>query len=300
MKERAEKIIFHNLSLLKDERLKQSERVLYQISELSHLLSEEIKKGRLSVKSPYDFADGVRSYMQELPFVTDAPSAYLPFLKKECERESAAFAAAFATFLAEDLEGDFSLTFLAKTPRKTRAAYVRSPMAEIAFEKLSKTSCNPSVFYVNSVEEACAAILASEADCALLPLSMANGERLLAMEKLTERFSLRLCALLSVGQNETDETTYGAFFSESVTLVNEPCLYTEVKLTCESYETAMQILSCLSLFEFELIRLHVTSEEYGRVKARIVLYGEGNLTALWFFFALLTGDFEIIGRYARL
>ncbi len=300
MKDKAEAIVLNNLALLKGERRRQSEQMLYELSELSRLIAQDIKKGKISLKTPYDFVDGVRHLSEESPISEDALADYVPFLEQENTREHLASVAALSVFLAERKPSRFVPFSLCEIPQQVRVAYIPSPMAENAFERLSQARSDLSVLYVSGAEEACAAVSASNAEYALLPLATPEGMRLSAIEKLTERYKLYLCAVLPIGNDGMDETLYGAFASTPAPLNNTPISHTELRLTCESHQYITELLSCLSVFHFELVQVNIAPVGYGRVSARTVLRGNGDLGALWFFFALTAGDFEILGRYAYL
>ncbi len=300
MKDKAEQLVLSNLVSLKRDQTRQSERILYELSELSYLIAEEIKQGRISLKTSYDFVDGVRHLARNVSLPTDVLSDYIPFLQQENEYGEVVSAAAFSAFLSEKATVDFDPFPLKTASERLRLAYVRSPIAENAYERLSSESKDLSVLYVAGAEEACSAVSASHADYALLPLASANGERLTAIEKLTERHELYLSAAIPLGKDADDETLYGAFSSKLVPLGNLPLSYVEMRLTCESYSHICRVLSCFSVFGFTLVHLNIAPAEYGRVNARTILYGEGDLKALWFFLAFAARDFKMLGRYAYL
>ncbi len=300
MRDRAESAVSKNILALVRERMRNSEKMLYELSERSALVASDVRKGKISLKTPYAFADGARRFFSEEPLPPeDALGEYLPFLRAELDCGRVASIAAFSLFLAEALEG-FSFTPFPqiKAPSRMRVAYVPSPMAQIAFERLSEVVSETAVLYVSGAQEACSAVTASHAHLALLPLSGENGERIGAMERLTERCRMSLVCAIRIYPDGENETLYGVFAPTPLSLTPSPCSHTEIRFTADSFARISHVLSCLPLFGFEVLRHADTPAEYGGVSARTVLGGDGDIKALWFFLSLAAGGLEILGRYS--
>ncbi len=300
MKDRAESVVSQNLLALVRERMRNGEKMLYELSERSYLVASDVRKGKISLKTPYAFADGVRRFFsEELLPPEDVLGEYLPFLRAELDFGRVASIAAFSLFLSEALNGTSFTPFpQAKAPSRLRVAYVPSPMAQTAFERLSEIVSETAVLYVGGAEEACSAVTASHAHLALLPLSGENGERLGAMERLTERYRMSLVCAVRIYPDGENETLYGVFAPSPLSLTPPPWSHTEIRFTADSFARLSHLLCCLPLFGFDILRHADAPAEYGGVSARTVLWGDGDIKALWFFLSLAAGGLEILGRYS--
>lgn len=297
-----EQIVSQNLRELTGLWSKNRERMLYALSELSHLVAADIRKGKIALHTPYDFADGVRHLFSEEPsFPEDTYAEYLPFLSAELDHTRFTSIAAFARFLEQETEDvSFEPLTLAQAPAPIRAAYVPSPMAQTVFEHLSNLLTDPAVLYVGGADEACSAVLASHADIALLPLTGENGERVAAMERLTEKYRMALVLSVRIYPEGENETAYGVFAPTPLALTATDPTETEIRFIAESFPQAACIASALSLLGFSVVRQIFSSAEYGGISVRVTLRGKGGLKALWFFLSLAAAGFEILGRYSSI
>lgn len=297
-----EQIVFKNLRELTDLWAKNRERMLFALSELSHLVAADIRRGKISLHAPYDFADGVRHlFSEELSFPEDTYAEYLPFLKAELDHTHFTAIAAFARFLAQMTEDvSFEPITFAKVPVPIRAAYVPSPMAQIAFDRLSQHLTDTAVLYVGGADEACSAVLASHADIALLPLTGENGERVAAMERLTEKYHMALVLSVRIYPDGENETAYGVFAPIPLALNVTELTETEIRFTAESFSRVADIISALSPLGFSIVRQTFAPAEYGGIAVRVTMSGEGGIKALWFFLSLATAGFEILGSYSSI
>ena len=296
------KAVFENLRALSCERNMLNEKRLYELSELAHLASRDIRAGKISLESPYAFADALSTLKRQEEENTAAPSAYGALLKKTNALSHRWDAAAFSLFLSGETEEIPEAIFSpfskkAEKRRSARIAYVRSPFAEEAYGKVAELLKDTSVLYVGSAEEACAAVSASEADFALLPVSYGSDARLSAIDKLVLRYRMYIAATVSSSQGEGKEALLALF-----ALRSSPAIVTEKRclslaIVANSYNDASELLSVLSLFGFALTECNFTQLEYGRVSVRVTLGGDGDDKALWFFLALSACDFTLLGSY---
>ena len=297
-REKAQSIIGNNIAMLLRERSDNAEKIYYELSELAYSMAEEIRAGRLSTETPYAFSDGVfhllKPRTEEESSVLDE---YRQWIFAEKERDFHMHTAVFSLCLAHSIARSRSLFPVCEKIKNHRIAYVRSPMAERAYAKVATAHPDTCVFYVSGAEEACAAVAASEADFALLPLAYRTGERLSAMEKLTERYKMHLNAGFRIFSETEGEILFGLFSLSDIPFFAEGDVHVELLMTAENYLHAAQTVSFLPLFGYEITGFTCTSAEYDRAEARVVLRGDGEENALWFFLALTVNGFERIGKY---
>ena len=298
MRDDAVSIISQNLSSLATDAALIDQKMLYELSELSEIAAAHIGKGSISLRSPYALADDMRRVLfcgeeREKSSIKE----YLPFLSAHDAYLRVTMTAVFSAFLAErERRGEELLLKTVSAPQRPCIAYVPSPMAEIALEKISALSPGPSVLYVQNTEEACRAVTASAANYAIVPLSMADGERIAAMEKLTEQHHLRLLLTVRLYPDGENETLFGVFASDFYALAEQRPLL-DIRFTADSYFDLAHVYSAFSLLGFSLYHHRDALDDYGRVGTRVTV-GGGDVSALGFFLSLITGDFELLGSYA--
>ncbi len=295
-------VILKNLQALMDERAALDGKRLYELSELSYLVAGEIKEGKVSLKTPYAFADAVRHLLSDKDAPSKVPKMYRALMQRAWDRAHIADLAAFSLFLSERVNSTAFAPFSArKENRKTaKIAYVPSLLAEQAYSRLCECVKDVSVLYAGSAEEACAAVAANEADLALLPILNASGERLSSMEKLTLRYKTYISAAVRASHGEGGEALFGLFSLSPLPLfeTEKRCLALDVATS--SHGAACDVLSCLSVFGFNLSAASHTPTESGSVSSRILLRGAGDQKALWFFLSLSARDFTLLGSYFEL
>ena len=257
--------------------------------------------GDISLSSPYAFADAIRSYRAERQ-EAEKSSVYHGVLEKADAFAQLTDIASFSLFLSEVLSEEVFSPFPLEGKKRatSRIAYVRSLASDAAYEKLSQRSKEISLLYVGSAEEACAAVSASDAEFALLPLSYGDGERFSSMEKMTERYKMRINATVKVELSGGKEALLGLFsLSEepfSVSSKRELAL----RLTADTFDFLCRLAGCFSAFGYTVKDLALTPSEYERASARVVLCNKGDDRALWFFLSLTSCEFALLGSYYQL
>ncbi len=298
MRSGLERVSLTNLKELNVLSSRVTEKRLFELSELSRLAAEQILEGKISLETPYAFLDAVR-FRIERERDARTPKDYAPILEKSADLDLLLDMVAFSAFLSKELGGAV-LPF----PRERRAedmriAYIPSPISEQAYKAVSTCVKKSTVLYVGGAEEACASVLASDADGLLLPIAR-GGERIAAIEHLTERYKLYISAIIPVYGTDGQEMHY-AFFTAQPTFFESTggeCL--ELLIQAESYGAAMETASLLSVFGYDVSYTTFSPLDYGRVRARIALVGDGDESALWFFLSLCAGEFLVLGRYRYL
>lgn len=294
--------VLKNLEALSDARTHLDGKRLYELSELSYLVAEKIKEGRVSLKTPYAFADAVRYLLSDDRKQPLAPQAYQAVMQRSKGAAYTLDLSAFSLFLSERISKiAFSPFALQGVERKTaKIAYVPSLLAEEAYLRICEHVKDASVLYAKGAEEACAALAAGESDFALLPILNTNGERLSTIEKLTLRYKTYIAAAVRASHGEGGEALFGLFSlsPEAVLKTGERCLSLDVATS--SYSEACDVLSCLSVFGFLLSGVSHAPTRSGGVSSRILLRGCGDERALWFFLSLCTRDFTLLGSYFEL
>ena len=298
MRHGLESIPFANLKELNVLSSRIEEKRLFELSELSHIAAEQILEGKISLETPYAFSDAVR-FRMERERDAHTPKDYASVLEKSADLALLLDTVAFSAFLSKALGGALSPFPKGRKAQDVRIAYIPSPISEQAYKAVSAYLRKSTVLYVGGAEEACASVLASDADGLLLPIAR-GGERIAAIERLTERYKLYMSAIIPVYGTDGQEMLY-AFFTAQPTFFESAggeCL--ELLIQAESYEAAMETASLLSAFGYDVSYIAFSPLDYGRVRARIALVGDGDESALWFFLSLCTGEFFVLGRYRYL
>ena len=291
--------IFENLTHLDGEGCVLSEKRLYELSELSELLWRKIREGKISLKTPYSFADGVSLILEREEKTPRCLDSYRPYLFAARKYQRLLDIAALSRFLSERVEDGFFAPVPACDGKASgRVAYVRSALSEAAYTRIAKEK-DISVLYVSGAAEAFASLSASEADYALLPLSYQDGERISSIEKLAERYGAYITAILSAGDGER-EALFALYSLSPASFAVGEKRYIEWQTISNTYEDVSVLMSLTSLFGHTLVQYKCTPSEYGRIKCRAVLCGNGDDTALWFFLSLAAGGFSLLGVYPLL
>ena len=296
--EREKKILFENMQFLFAERRNNTEKMFYELSELSYLCAKQIKTAKDKNADNDFFEEDLWKEIDENKApVCDVLQEYKTLLGVEQCKTVLLQKAAFSLFLSQRVEKRKKRSIMAQ--ESCCIAYVRSPLAEIAYAKLEKYRKGATVLYVDGAEGALAAVVSSEADCALLPLTYLGGERIAAVERLSERYHMYLNACIDIGTEE-GETVFGMFSLKDVPLFAEGEQYLEFRFTTWSYHAVSEILSFLPSFGFETIRFSCSADDDARVSARVVLKGDGDEAALWYYLSLAANGYVALGKYPLL
>ncbi len=292
-------IIKENLSSLKAKSDLLSEKRLYELSELADVihtqLSEEFREGEWEESF-------FRLRVPELLWCDvlhlETPSEYLPFLKKDSERDLSTDLCAFSVFLAERIGANVKRPFPWREAERggSRIAYIPSAWADRAYLALAGEREDAAVLYARSASAVVDALLVGEADFALLPYASAEGEPLLGIERLCARHDLCISALVTVFEGD-DRPIYALVSTEPCPYSVKENMLLSLSLTADSYEHLGRLLSAFPLFGYRQRGLSCTEEEYGRIRGRITLEGEGNAIALYIYLSLCSVGFSILGRY---
>lgn len=290
--------LFENLATLGEEKGRLDEKRLYELSELSFVIWQRVKEGKISLKTPYGFSDGVAPFLKRTDVLYKGYAEYEPFLDRARLCERALMCAALSRFLSERLGKEAFCPFPKTKGKGTRVAYVPSPLSEAAYTVISGRR-DTSVLYISGAAEAFAALGASEADYALLPLSYQDGERIPSIGKLARQAEAYIAATVSVLDGER-EATYALYSLEPSPFVESESCFLEWQLTQNSYDDVSLLMSGVSLFGHTLAEYRCSPSEYGRVNCRATLYGKGDDAALWFYLSIMAGEFSLLGVYPRL
>jgi hypothetical protein len=228
----------------------------------------------------------------------ETPSEYLPLLQEMGEGELRADLCAFSLFLAERTSADVKrpIPWREAAHSGSRIAYVPSAWADRAYLALAGEREDATVLYARSAAAAVDLLLVGEADFALLPYASGSGEPLLAIERLCARHDLCISALITV-QDGDDRPIYALVSTLLSPFSVQEDMLLSLYLTADSYEHLGRLLSAFPLFGYRQIGLSCEVEEYGRVRGRITLEGEGNAIALYIYLSLSSAGFSILGRY---
>ena len=283
-----------NLAALEGESAVLSEKILYELSELSAIVYEKIEGDLQGDEAESLFhSSKAEDFLFSALEHPDTPQEYFPLLREKRLLSFASQLAAFSVFLAEKF-GD-ALPFREETKRRARIAYVPSGRADSAYMALAGKRRDAAVSYAENAVDAIAALLSHKADFAMLPYMLTQGGELSGIQKLWRENDLYIAALISVPSGE--ERLIYALLSDTlspyVVSSDMQCFF---EITADSFAHMGRILSSFSFFDYKTASLRTESEEYGRVRARVSLLGEGNAFALWIFLSLYSVGFSFLGR----
>ena len=288
-----------NLSSLSLEEMHLFEKRLYEISELSRVLY-----GKFHGISTVEDAEAVfhRGNAEEFFFdfsnEEGIPNEYVSFLRDKQGCDLSCETSALAIFLAERFRADGrdDLFHREKPTHGARIAYVPAGRAERAYFALADRRHTASVYYAASAADAVAALLAHQADYAMLPFMAANGEILSGTERLWLENDLSLSALVTLKDGE-GRLAYAVFSSTPTPYVETDAMSLSISVTADSYAHLGRILSAIPAFGYTQTALSVGDDEYGRVHARLTLCANGDFMALWLYLLLYSVNASLLGRY---
>ena len=294
--------ILKNLQVLTKEREVLDEKRLYEISELSYSVFKDIEAGRVSLHTPYAFGDAVAHLLRTKEGKSEILEDYTSIFHRARAFCHYTDIAAFSLFLSEHLTDACFSPFPKVAEKRTslKIAYVPSAFAEEAYQRIAEHMSDVTVLYVGNANEACAAVAASEADCALLPVSYGNEERLAAMENLAVRYKTYVTASVKASLGEGKEALWALFSLSSSPIFQTERRCLSLQITTNSYADVCDLMSFFSVFGFSVSSYSSFPLEYGSISTRVVLNGKGDDRALWFFLALLARDFTLLGSYFEL
>lgn len=292
-------IIKENLSLLTEEESGVSEKKLYELSELSRVVYERIQHDLRSEESESLFHYGATEAFSFTGYDPEAlPSEYVVLLKEKRRLSSLSEICAFSVFLSERIKAENKdyTPWREISPSAARVVYVPARRAEKAYFALSALNRNASVLYADSAADAVSALLAHHAEYALLPYMSAKGEPLSGISRLFTQNDLCFSALVASEEGE-DRLVYALVSTELCPFAETDRMALSFKITADSYAHLGSILSAIPVFGYTQTSLSTESEEYGRVRARLSLVGEGDATALWIYLSLYAVGVSHLGRY---
>lgn len=287
-----------NLSRLKKDAAHISEKTLYELSELSEIVYRKIG-GRLYGEEAEMLLH--RGSAEPFLFKTINECAPREYQRLLCEAETLAFSShvcAFSQFLAEKIRkgSERSIPWTEKKLRRARIVYVPSGKADEAYFSLASIRNDTSVLYATSTQDAVNALLSREADYAMLPYLSASGERISGVDRLRLKHELYLCACISVPERE-ERLVYALFSAQNSPYVETERMALSIQITADSYSHLGHILSLIPAFGYEQTALFTEAEEYGRVRARMDLVGNGDALSLWIYLSLYSAGSTLLGRY---
>lgn len=290
----AQDTVKKNLFDLEGERLLLSEKMLYELSELASVVYERME-GSLQGEGGEAFFHGSKaeSFLFDVVGSDDTPNEYFPLLREERLLSYSSAIAAFSVFLSEHF-GD-TLPWTEVPLRRARIAYVPAGKAEEAYMALASRRKDAAVFYANSAKDAVASLLAQKADLVMLPYRPSQGEPLPGTEHLWQENDLCISALVTVSEGE-EKLTYALFARDLSPYAVSDHMPLYFRITADSFAHLGRMLSAFPFFGFSTSALRTEPEEYGRVRARISLTGDGNAMALWIYLLLYSAGFSFLGR----
>ena len=107
---------------------------------------------------------------------------------------------------------------------------------------------------------------------------------------------LSLSALITVTEGE-GRLAYAVFSSELSPYAMTDRMSYCISVTADSYAHLGRILSAVPVFGYSQTALSVGDDEYGRVRARLTLCGDGDAMALWLYLLLYSVSSTLLGRY---
>lgn len=292
-------IVKENLFALSADEMLITEKKLYELSELSELLYLKIKDDLYGDEIESLLHRGnAEGFLAESSNDGACPAEYALFLKDRKRLSFSAEIAALSVFLSERMQADGGANFLWRDlpARGARIAYVPAGKAERAYFALSEIRKEAAVYYAASASDAVAALLAHQADYAMLPFMASSGETLSGTERLWHENDLCLSALVTITVGE-EKLAYALFSTEisPFAVIEEMSL--ALTVTADSYAHLGNILTAIPIFGYTTTAFSSLGEEYGRVRARITLCGAGDATALWLYMSLYSAGFSLVGRY---
>lgn len=292
-------IIKENLSLLAKDEVRVTEKKLYELSELSGVVYARIKDDLRTEEAEAQLHRAItESFLLEDLSVEETPTEYVAVLKEKHRLCSLSELCAFSLFLSDRIgaENEGYVPWRKTVLPCARIAYVPAGRAEGVYFALSALRRDASVLYADSAADAVSALLTHRADYALLPYVSAKGEPLAGINRLIAQNDLYFSALITLTMAE-ERPVYALFSTEPAPFLETDRMALCLQVTAESYAHLGLLLSAVPAFGYTQTSLSTESEEYGRVRARLSLVGDGDAMALWIYLSLYAVGVSQLGRY---
>ena len=292
--------IKENLHALEKEHGVLSEKLLYEISELSGTVFEKIKHSLYSEDTAELFR---RSRVADLASALageETPSEYLSTLKAREDDTYSLSLAAFSLFLSERFRKEKpSLLPWHEARGGARIVYVPASLADDVYFALAKLRREATVLYAESTRGAVEMLVAGRADYAMLPYMSAEGELLSGVSRLLPLHDLSFAALVSLSR-ENGKLVYALLSRAPSPFVLDGCMNLSFRLTAESFAHLGAMFSAFPVMGYTQLEFFPEREEYGRVCGRVTLTGDGDACALWTYLSLYSVGFSFLGRYPNI
>lgn len=291
-----------NLAALAEEGARITEKRLYELSELSRVVYEKIKDDLGGEENESLFHRGnTDALLFDALDGEEIPTEYLPLLGKMQALSASLEIASFSLFLAEEIRSHdalFSPWRESHTPN-ARIAYVPTGKAEKAYFALADARKDASVHYATSASDALSALLSHQADFVMLPYISASGQTLSGTERLWMENDLFLSALVTVANGE-EKLVYALLSSFLSPYAETDGMSLCLEVIADTYAHLGRIFSVLPVLGYRQTSVFAEWEEYGRIRARITLDGDGDDVALWLYLSFDSAGMTPLGRYPTL
>ena len=292
--------IKENLHALEKEHGMLSEKLLYEISELSDTVFEKIKHALYSEDTAELFRRSRVAALASALSTEETPREYLSALKA---REDATYSlglAAFSLFLSERFRKDEpELLPWREIDGRARIVYVPASLADDVYFALAKRRQDATVLYAENTRGAVEMLVSGRADYAMLPYMSADGELLSGISRFLTLHDLSFAALVSLSR-ESGKLVYALLSRTPSPFVYDEGMHLSFRLTADSYAHLGAIFSALPVMGYTQSEFFPEREEYGRVCGRVTLTGAGDACALWTYLSLYAVGFSFLGRYPNI
>lgn len=290
-------IIKENMATIKGEQSRLAEKLLYELSELSALVYQNIRDD-LDGEETVEFFHKYRSeFLASVLADENTPFAYLAALKERGNASYSQSLASFSVFLAERIRADRpTLLPWEEYDGGARITYVHAAMADEVYFALSQMRDGVSVSYSDSARLSVDALRSNRADYAMLPYMSREGELLSGVSRMLDSHDLFIAALVSVTK-EDGRLFYVLLSSRVSPFLSMEKMALSFRVTAESFNHLGHMFSAFSAMGFLQTDFVPEREEYGRVCGRVTLTGEGDPLALWAYLSLYSVGFSFLGRY---
>lgn len=292
--------IKENLHALEKEHGVISEKLLYEISELSDTVFEKIKHSLYSEDTAELFRRSRVATLSSALSTEGTPREYLFALKAREDDAYSISLAAFSLFLSERFRKEEpALLPWHEAHGGARIVYVPASLADEVYFALAKRRREATVLYADSTRATVEMLAAGRADYAMLPYMSAEGELLSGVSRLLSLHDFSFAALVSLSR-ESGKLVYALLSRTPSPFICTESMNLSFRLTADSFAHLGAMFSAFPVMGYTQSDFFPEREEYGRVCGRVTLTGDGDACALWTYLSLYAVGFSFLGRYPNI
>ena len=197
--------------------------------------------------------------------------------------------------------------FFEKSEREESLAFVKSQLANEAYDVFAEDFKDPRLRYVFDIKEAVSLVTSGEVGYAILPLEEKGGARLSSITEILFKSELKINSVTPVfGALGTADMKY-ALVSDSISLPSYEAgddRYLELRLSAEDKNRFSELVSVIESFEIDIYRVNTinfNTEDGIKPYFSLVLKTEREaFTEMLIYLTLFISDYTSVGIYKNL